>query len=55
MSDEQFDDLCEWLSIEELEHYCAVIVACEQRGKHFGKPHYQAILDMAEADRRVRK
>lgn len=52
ISDEQFDDLCDRLTLGEIEHYCEVIVNCERNGKHFAKSHYQAILDMAEKDRR---
>ena len=55
LSGEQFDNLCEFLSTDELEHYFEVIVECERSGKKFRKKtHYQAILDMAEKDRRVK-
>lgn len=54
ISDEQFDDLCEKLSLEELHKYIGIIVECEKNGKSYKKKtHYQAILDMAEADRKV--
>lgn len=54
ISDEQFDALCEKLDLEELHHYMEVIAECERKGKSFKrKSHYQAILDMVEADRRV--
>lgn len=52
LSDEQIDDLLEKLSTDEFDRYVSVVADCELRGKHFGKSHYQAILDMAEADRR---
>lgn len=52
LSDEQIDDLLEKLSTDEFDRYVSVVADCELKGKHFGKSHYQAILDMAEADRR---
>ena len=56
MSDEQFEDLCKRLSLDELDHYIGVIVEAEQAGHRYKrKSHYQAILDMAEKDRRVAK
>lgn len=54
MNGAQFENLCERYSIEELERYFKIIVDCEKRGHHYRKKtHYQAILDMAEEDRRV--
>ena len=54
MSDEQFSDLCDKLDIDEIERYFGIIVDCERRGKHYKKKsHYQAVLDMAERDRRI--
>ena len=54
ISDEQFDDLCDRLSLEELHKYIGIIVECEKNGKSYKKKsHYQAILDMVEKDRRV--
>lgn len=54
ISDEQFDNLCQMLSIDELDYYFGVIRDCEANGKHFkNKTHYQAILDMARKDRKV--
>ena len=54
MSDEQFADLCEKLTIDELDKYCDIVVECEKNGKRYKrKSHYQAILDMANKDRRV--
>ena len=53
MSDDQFDDLCEKLSLDEIEHYFGIIVECEKKGKKFTKKtHYQAILDMVAKDRK---
>lgn len=55
MSDEQFDDLCEKLSLDEIKHYFGVIVKCEKNGKGYTKKtHYQAILDMVAKDRKVK-
>jgi predicted phage replisome organizer len=54
MSDEQFSDLCDKLDIDEIERYFGIIVDCERRGKHYKKKsHYQAVIDMAERDRKV--
>ena len=54
MSDAQFGDLCDKLSIEELDKYLGIIVQCEMSGKSFTKKtHYQAILDMVAKDRKV--
>ena len=56
MSDEQFSDLCDKLTMDELDKYFSIVVECEKNGKHFKKKsHYQAILDMAAKDRRVSK
>lgn len=56
LSDEQFDDLCERLSYDEINKYMAIVRDCEKNGQHFKKKtHYQAILDMVNKDRRVKK
>ena len=56
LSDEQFDDLCDRLSYEELNKYVGIIAECEKNGQHFKKKtHYQAILDMVNKDRRINK
>ena len=56
MSDEQFGDLCDKLSIDEIDKYMGIIVECERSGKRYKKKsHYQAILEMAEKDRRINK
>ena len=55
LSDEQMDDLLDKLSIEEFDHYVGVVADCILNGKPFRKKtHYQAILDMAIADRKIK-
>ena len=55
LSQEQMDDLLEKLSLEEFNHYVGVVADCVLSGRPFKrKTHYQAILDMAAADRRVK-
>lgn len=55
LSQEQMDDLLEKLSLEEFNHYVGVVADCVLNGRPFKKKtHYQAILDMAAADRRVK-
>ena len=56
MSEEQFNDLLDKLSLDELHHYFEVVKNCELKGKKFtNKTHYQAILDMVAKDRKVAK
>jgi hypothetical protein len=56
MSDEQFSDLLDKLSLDEIDKYMGIIVECERSGKKYKKKsHYQAILDMAAKDRRINK
>ena len=56
LSQEQIDDLLDKLSIDEFDKYVNIVADCELSGKSFKKKtHYQAILDMAEKDRRCRK
>ena len=56
LSDEQFADLCEKLSIDELDKYIGIVAECELNGQKFKKKtHYQAILDMVAKDRKVKK
>ena len=56
MSDEQFGDLCDKLTLDELDKYFSIVVECEKNGKRYKKKsHYQAILDMAAKDRRLSK
>ena len=55
LSDEQMDSLLNLLSMEEFDRYVGIVAEAELSGKHYTKKtHYQAILDMAEKDRRVR-
>ena len=55
LSQNQIDDLLEKLSIEEFDYYVGVVADCILSGKQYKrKTHYQAILDMAMADRRVK-
>ena len=55
LSDEQFDDLCDKLSLEELDKYISIVAECEKNGQRFKKKtHYQAILDMVAKDRKVK-
>lgn len=55
LSQEQMDDLLEKLSLEEFDHYVGVVADCILNGKPFKrKTHYQAILDMALHDRKIK-
>ena len=55
LSNEQISDLLDKLSIDEFNHYVSVVAECILKGKPYKKKtHYQAILDMAIADRRVK-
>lgn len=55
MSDEQFSYLCDTLTLDELEKYFGIVVECEKSGKRYKKKtHYQAILEMAMKDRKVK-
>jgi hypothetical protein len=55
LSQEQMDDLLDKLSLEEFDYYVGVVADCILKGKPFKrKTHYQAILDMAVADRKVK-
>lgn len=55
LSDEQFNSLCEELSFDELNKYIGAVRDCELAGKHYKKKtHYQAILDMAKKDRKIK-
>lgn len=55
LSQEQMDDLLDKLSLEEFDYYVGVVADCILKGKPFKrKTHYQAILDMAMADRRIK-
>ena len=55
LSDEQMSDLLDKLSVEEFDYYVGVVADNEIKGHHYKKKtHYQAILDMAAKDRRVK-
>lgn len=55
MSPEQFDTLCEELSLAELEHYMGVITRSERSGHHYTRrTHFQAIREMAYKDRQTK-
>jgi predicted phage replisome organizer len=55
LSEEQFSSLCDELSYEELNKYIGIVRDCELAGQHYKKKtHYQAILDMAMKDRKVK-
>lgn len=56
LSDEQWDYLCDNYSFDEINKYVGIVAECELNGKHFKKKtHFQAILDMAEKDRKVKQ
>ena len=55
LSNEQMEDLLTLLSVDEFNHYVSVVAKCEQKGMHFAKPHYQAIIEMATADRKMKR
>lgn len=56
LSQEQMDDLLDKLSLDEFNHYVSVVADCILSGKKYTKKtHYQAILDMAAKDRKVKK
>lgn len=55
LSNQQIDDLLDKLSLEEFNYYVGVVADCVLSGKQYKrKTHYQAILDMAEADRKIK-
>lgn len=55
LSNEQISMLLDELSIDEFNKYVAAVRDCELSGKHYKKKsHYQAILDMAHKDRKVK-
>ena len=54
LSDEQMDDLLDKLSLDEFNKYVEAVAECELNGKHYKKKtHYQAILEMANKDRKI--
>ena len=55
LSDEQLDDLLDLLSIDEFNKYVSIVADNELSGKRYRKKtHYQAIIDMAMQDRKLR-
>ena len=55
LSQEQMEDLLDKLSLDEFNHYVSVVADCILKGKHYKKKtHYQAILDMAVNDRKIK-
>lgn len=56
LSEEQMGDLLDKLNIEEFDKYVGIVADNELKGHHYKKKtHYQAILDMAMRDRRVKQ
>ncbi len=55
ISSEQFDDLCERLSYDELHHYLDKMKYMVDKGYIFNCSHYEFVLKMVEQDRRVKK
>ena len=53
LSEKQIELLLNELSIEEFDRYVEVVANQIEKGKTYGKTHYQAILDMAYQDRVV--
>ena len=54
LSDEQYNDLLDKLSLDEFNKYVGIVAECELKGKKYKKKsHYQAILDMVKKDRAV--
>lgn len=55
LSQEQMEDLLDRLSLEEFNHYVSVVADCILKGKKYTrKTHYQAIIDMAVKDRKIK-
>lgn len=54
MSDNQFDDLLEKLTLDEFNTYVAKLAhLIADKGYRYSRPHYQAILEMVEKDRKA--
>jgi predicted phage replisome organizer len=52
LSEEEVDKLLTELSYDEFNHYVGIVRDCEKKGlKYKKKTHYQAIMEMATADR----
>ena len=55
LSQDQMEDLLDKLSLDEFNHYVSVVADCILKGKKYTKKtHYEAILDMAAKDRKVK-
>ena len=55
LSDEQLDDLLNKLSFDEFNKYVSIVAENELSGKRYRKKtHYQAIIDMAMQDRKLK-
>lgn len=55
LSQDQMEDLLDKLSLEEFNHYVSVVADCILKGKKYTrKTHYQAIIDMAAKDRKIK-
>ena len=52
LSDYQWENLCEQLSADEIEHYIDVLKTCIKKG-HTPRSHYAFIMHMVEQDRRI--
>lgn len=56
LDDEQMEDLLDRLGVEDFNYYVGVVADCELHGKPYRKKtHYQAILDMAIQDGKIKK
>ncbi len=53
LSEKQIELLLNELSIEEFDRYVDVVANQIEKGRTYGKTHYQAILDMAAQDRAI--
>lgn len=54
LSTEQWNDLLEKLTLDEVNKYMEIVADCELSGKHYKKKsHYQAILEMVAKDRKL--
>ena len=55
LSEEQMNSLLDELSLDEFDKYVSIVAENELKGHHYKKKtHYQAILDMAMKDRRIK-
>lgn len=55
LSDAEMDYLLDELSLDEFNYYVGVVRDCEKSGQRYKKKtHFQAILDMAKKDRKIK-